>query len=277
MMAYKTILLCLNEIDRLPQLIAAARSLATLSNGHVTGLYVIPAMQVYPSAAYSALPDTFDGNQVYFKDNLPKVRSAFEAAMQQDGLSFDFHVMESTSSLLGNDAIAQGRSADLIIVSATDGTQASGVEFDYVERIVIAAGRPVLVLPFRGNAELELDDVLIGWDNGREAARAAFDALPILVKAKNVRLGSVDEAPRGAVSAASIAETLTRHGVNVEITNIPSGGMATGEVLLRAASDFGAGLVVMGAYGHSRLAEFVFGGATRHVLKNLDRPILMSH
>ncbi len=276
-MAYKTILLCLNEIGRMPQLIAAARLLGTTCNAHISGLYVIPGVQVYPAAGYAAAPDVFDGNRQYYQDHLEKTRSQFERAMKNDGLSFDFQVVDSNMPVICNEVTAQGRNADLIVISATDRKAYEGVEYDFVERLVIAAGRPVLVLPFLGDAALHLDEIILGWDAGREAARAAFDALPLLQAAKRVRIIRIDSSPRGEVESATIAETLDRHGVNVEITNVPSDGQTTGETLLRAASDHGAGLIVIGAYGHNRFTEMIFGGVTRHMVHHLDRPVLMSH
>jgi nucleotide-binding universal stress UspA family protein len=104
-----------------------------------------------------------------------------------------------------------------------------------------------------------------------------FDALPFLQKAKRVKLMSVDSKIRGALDGATIAESLDRHGVKADIATLSSDGAPIGEVLLRAAKDENAGVLVLGAYGHSRFAELVFGGATRHVLKNQDIPLLMSH
>ncbi len=276
-MAYKTILLCLNEIDRLPQLLSAARDLGAKFKAHMSGLYIIPGIQVYPSAGYAVTPDVYDGNRKYYLDNEAKVRAEFEAAMKADGLSFDFHLVDSNSPLIANDVISQGRNADLIVVSATDRKSMRGVEFDFVERLIIAAGRPVLVLPFLGDRKLNFDDVLVGWDNGREASRAVFDALPILQKAKRTRIASIDATAKGSMPGASIAESLDRHGVKVELSNLTSDGQTAGETLLRAASDYGSGLIVLGAYGHNRFTEFIFGGVTRHVVHNLDRPVLMSH
>jgi len=123
--------------------------------------------------------------------------------------------------------------------------------------------------------------VVLGWDGGREAARAAFDAMPILKQAKRVRVMRADPqkdpALRGAVAGADLAETLARHGVKAEAMGYPTDGMDAGQALLRCADDCGAGLIVMGAYAHSRLTEFIFGGATRFVLTRMNRPVLMSH
>ena len=86
-----------------------------------------------------------------------------------------------------------------------------------------------------------------------------------------------DPALRGSIAGADLAETLSRHGVKAEAQGYPTDGLDEGQALMRCAEDSGAGLIVMGAYGHSRLAEFIFGGATRFVLTRMMRPVLMSH
>ncbi|MEP6827798.1 MAG: universal stress protein, partial [Aestuariivirga sp.] len=120
-------------------------------------------------------------------------------------------------------------------------------------------------------------DVMLGWNDSRESSRAAFDALPFMQRAKRTKIVTVDAAPSGTIEGANIAETLDRDGVKCDVVNVASAGMRTGETLLRAANDHGAGLLVMGAYGHTRFTEWVMGGATRYVLRHLDRPVLMSH
>lgn len=280
-MAYKTILVSLNEVARLPQLIAAASELGRRFQAHVAGFYVVPAVQVYPSVGFEAAPQVFEGNRTFFKDNAVKVREAFEAAMKRDGLTYDFHHLDARSPVIADEVIAQGRTADLVVISATNPDEVTGVERDFVEQVMMGAGRPVLVLPYRGEAKLELNDVVLGWDGGREAARAAFDAMPILKLAKKVRVVRADPqkdpALRGAVAGADLAETLARHGVKAEAMGYPTDGMDAGQALMRCADDCGAGLIVMGAYAHSRLTEFIFGGATRFVLTRMNRPVLMSH
>ncbi|MFO1032578.1 MAG: universal stress protein [Hyphomicrobiales bacterium] len=276
-MAYKTIMLCITEIDRLPQLTAAARKLALDNDAHVTGLYVIPGIQVYPNAGLAAVPDVYDGNRKYFLDNKAAVRSAFEEAMSKDGLSFGFQEVDAATPLLSAAITNQCRAADIVVVSAVNPDEAVGAEYDFVQRVVIAAGRPVLVLPRKGEASLDYTEAMVGWDGGREAARAAFDSVPLLRKAKRVKIARVDESQRGQMGGADLAEGLARHKIKVEILNLSSDGLSAGETLLRACKDQGIGLLVMGAYGHSRFAEFVFGGATRHVINSLNIPVLMSH
>jgi nucleotide-binding universal stress UspA family protein len=274
-MAYKTILVCLNEIGRLPQLISVARELGVKFNAHIAGLYIIPGVQIYGDG-YSG-PIVNDFTRSHFEKQLPKVREEFETAMKKDKLSFDLHVVDSSVSNTLGDAVDNAYDADLVVISNTDRNSASGVESDFTERFVLAAGRPVLILPYKGEVKLKMDQIMIGWIQSRESSRAVFDALPFLKQSKKTRIVSVDVAPRGNLPAAGIAETLDRHKIKTEVINVTSDGMTTGETLLRAANDYGADILVLGAYGHSRFSEMVFGGVTRHVLRNLNRIVLMSH
>ena len=280
-MSYKTILVSLNEVGRLAELVAAAVTLARETGAHVSGLYVVPAVQVYPSVGFEAAPQVFEGNRSFFKDHGARVKQAFEAAMQREGLPHDFHMVDARTPVIAEEVVAAGRVADLVVVSATNPEEITGVERDFVEQAVMALGRPVIVLPYKGRAAISLNDVVVGWDGGREAARAVFDALPLLKQAGKVRVVRIDPQKdpslRGSVAGADLAEALSRHGVKAEAQGYPTEGQDEGQALMRCAEDAGAGLIVMGAYGHSRLAEFIFGGATRFVLNRLVCPVLMSH
>jgi nucleotide-binding universal stress UspA family protein len=276
-MAYKTILLCLNEIARLPQLLWVARQLGVKFNAHVSGLYVVPGVQIYPAAGYGAGPDIYDGTNQFFKKQLPKAKEAFETAMKQDKLSFDLQVINASHSLIVQDVVDNCRNADLVIVSNTNRDDANGVEYDFVERFVLAAGRPVLVLPYKGDVTSKFELPLIAWNETRESTRAVFDALPLLQKAKAVRIATVDLTSKTSLPGASLAESLARHDVKSELINLSSDNMKTGDVLLRATRDHSADFIVMGAYGHSRFAEMIFGGATHDILRKMDVPVLMSH
>jgi nucleotide-binding universal stress UspA family protein len=273
----RSILVSLNDIQQLPSILAATRYLATRFNAQVKGLYVIPAAQVYPMMGYDAVPVAFDGNQLFFQKHLPKVKADFEAAMKADGLEFSFQDVEGKSSQIAMEVANQARAQDISIISASQMGEGSGFEEDFSERVVMLAGRPVLVLPRNAQMKFDFTEIVLGWDGGREAARATFDALPLLRTARCVRLLEIDVAPRGVEPAAEIAETLAHHGVKTEITHVTSDGMNAGETLLRAAKNHGAGLLVMGAYGHGRFTAFIFGGATRHVFRHLSVPVLMSH
>jgi nucleotide-binding universal stress UspA family protein len=147
------------------------------------------------------------------------------------------------------------------------------------EELALGVGRPVLVVPRYGTFETFGERVLIAWNGSREATRAVHDALPLLTRATKVTVLSIDPEPdSGArVPSADITLHLARHGVSAEADSTVALDMAVGDMLLSRAADLGANLLVMGAYGHSRVREMVLGGATRHILQHMTVPVLMSH
>lgn len=280
-MSLKTIVVSLNDITRLDATLEFAGSLAARFNAGVTGVYVIPAVQVYPSIGFEAVPQVFDGHRVFFKEKLQSVKAAFETALKRFGQDSKFECVDAREPAVAGGLMRFVRRADLAILTVPVAETAAGIESDFVENVLMAAGRPVIALPRTGTLKLSLDEVVVGWNGAREATRAVFDALPILKLAGNVRIVIIDPQDdpefRDRVAGINITEALARHGVNCFAESLATGGLEHGDALLRKAREAGAGLIVMGAYGHSRLAEFVFGGATRSVIDHLDRPVLFSH
>src|SRR5262249_16615355 len=152
---------------------------------------------------------------------------------------------------------------------------------DLPERLILGAGRPVLVVPYAGRFERIGERVLLAWNASREATRAANDALALLERATKVTVLSVNprRGPTGHrdIPGADIALHLARHGVRCEASSITTDEVGLDDMLLSQAADSDADLIVMGGYGHSRLGELVLGGATRHILRQITVPVLMSH
>jgi nucleotide-binding universal stress UspA family protein len=280
-MPIKTIAVSLNDIHRLDATLNYAVALSGKFQAQVTGVYVIPAVQVYPSIGFEAVPQVFDGHRLLFKEKLESVRAAFEGAMRKAGQDCRFETVDAREPAVAGGLLRFVRRADLAVITVPATEASAGIEADFVENVVMAAGRPVIALPATGSLGFSLDNVVIGWNGAREATRAVFDALPLLRLAGKVHILIVDPQDdpefRDRVAGINISEALTRHGVNCTAESISTGGMDHGEALLREAAGRQAGLIVMGAYGHSRLAEFVFGGATRFVIDHLDRPVFFSH
>ena len=122
--------------------------------------------------------------------------------------------------------------------------------------------------------------ITIAFDDSREASRAVFDAMDLLRNAKSVRLLSVGPPPRegsnDAIPGAEMAATLARRGIACEVDHVTPDGRSIGDVILGRVGDMGSDLLVMGIYGHSKLREFVFGGVTRHILRHMTVPVLVS-
>jgi nucleotide-binding universal stress UspA family protein len=166
---------------------------------------------------------------------------------------------------------------DLVIVGQTDPENG---EYDdlIVESALFDSGRPVIVAPYIQKDPLKLDRVVVCWDAGRTAARAVADAMPLLERADKVNVISVSQRPGSdqEIPGVDVAEHLARHGVNVEVQRIVS-DIDVAASILSCAADSATDLLVMGAYGHSRLREFILGGVTRGILQSVTVPVLMSH
>jgi nucleotide-binding universal stress UspA family protein len=174
--------------------------------------------------------------------------------------------------------VGQARVRDLTIVPVPEGDQPQQW---YAESVIFGSGRPVIVLPHarKLGSELELSRIAVAWDASRPASRAIADALPILQKAKRVDVVTVvneKELPDGP-SAASLAKNLATHGIDVSIETVDAAGRKVGTVFESYMQSHNINLLVMGAYGHSRLREFILGGATKSMLSRPPIPILFSH
>lgn len=167
-----------------------------------------------------------------------------------------------------------GRMADLIVTGR--GPPGSPVPVQVLEAALLQTGRPLLLLPQQPPA-LMPGTVAIAWKDRPEAARAVAAAMPLLRRAGRVVVLCADEGAGRDPSAERLVRALSWHHGHVSLADLPQGAGPPVEALLRAAAELGAGLLVMGGYGHSRLREFMFGGFTERVLHSADLPVLMTH
>lgn len=147
------------------------------------------------------------------------------------------------------------------------------------EALIFESGRPVLMLPREPRKAFALNTATIAWDFSRPAARAVGDALPLLTRTKRVHIVTVTNEKRidTTRSGPELAKHLARHGVDVILETVDAAGRSIGTALEAAARAHDSDLLVMGAYGHSRLREFVLGGATRSMTTHPPLPVLLSH
>src|SRR6266542_3596702 len=151
----------------------------------------------------------------------------------------------------------------------------------YAESIIFGSGRPIVILPYerKRSGSFALDTVIVAWDFSRPATRAMADAIPILEKAKRVCVLTVtkEKAIDTRRSGAELAKHLARHGADVVLDEVDAKGRSIGDVFEAHVTYRNADLLVMGAYGHSRLREFVLGGATKSMLARPPVPVFLSH
>jgi nucleotide-binding universal stress UspA family protein len=202
----------------------------------------------------------------------------FEAAAKRSQISCQTLVPEA--SLPGaTEAFANlARAYDLVVLKQS-GSDDDVASQDMIEAALFNSGRPVLIVPYIQKAGFSVKRVLVCWDGSRAAARAVGDAIPLIAKANNVQVltvvtGKFDE---NDVKGADIAEHLARYKLRTELTRLPAPDIDVPSAILSHAADMNADLIVMGGYGHSRLRDFVLGGATRGLLQSMTIPTLMSH
>jgi len=204
-----------------------------------------------------------------------KLKTAFEAALAREGIMGEWRQVEGTTPEI---LALHGRYADLLVLGQDDPESDSA---GLLEAVVFDSGRPVLAIPFVGSFKTIGKRVLVGWNASREATRALHDALPLIAKAETTTVFLANPKRgldgHGEEPGADIARHLARHGMKAEVAKAIADDVPDSALLLNHASDMGADLLVMGAYGHSRLREFILGGMTRSVLREMTVPVLLSH
>ena len=274
---YKTLLVPVDGRSKSARSLEVACRLADAHDAHVVGLFVEPSGYI-PSAARAEVGDLLrDLQQKAIEQETGQAKAVFDSALKLSGLT---RAEWRTARRPGAEAVAlHARYADLVIINQTDVQSPDATHFG--DSVLLAAGRPVLLVPYAGELKPVGRNVLVCWNASREASRAVTDALPLLRRAARVTVLTVDGRPsaggHGDAPGSDIALYLARHGVNTVATQTVSGDIDAGNVILSRAADLEADLIVMGAYGHSRVREIVMGGATRTVLQTMTVPVLMSH
>jgi len=281
-MSYKDLLVVLDSNAASRRRIDLAAALAERFAAHLVGLYPLPVAEAPRHLGYydPALLDPFFYEvRQRAQEAADKEREAFEHAASLRGLSAEWRALDEGPD---SDPALHARYVDLAILGQLDPDRG---DLELIrprpEQVTLASGRPVLIVPYAGHYETVGQRVLIGWNASREATRAVNDAMPLLAAADVVTVLTIDarEGPdaHGELPGADISLHLARHGVKAEIERTVSAGIPAGEVLLSRAADLGADLLVIGAYGHSRVRELLLGGATRSILQSMTLPVLMSH
>ncbi len=277
-MTYKTIAVWLDAKRSAPA--DAAILLAREFGSHLSALSHVDVARLSPFVR-AGLGEEFVREQMRrAQADAAAAGAAFDAIARREGLA------SVEVRCLHGDPVqglaTSARYADLLVLGQADAETVDGPEQrDFPDHALLAAGRPTLMIPYAGTFPVFGEHAVVAWSATRESTRAVTDALPLLKRAKRVTVIVGDADPgyggHGEAPGSDIALYLARHGVKVEVSLERTAGLDVGSLLLSRISDLGADLLVMGAYGHSRLRELVMGGVTRTILKEMTVPVLMSH
>jgi nucleotide-binding universal stress UspA family protein len=255
-----------------------AVSLGDAFEAHVLGI-AVSYEPIIPGTVMGGIPPEIIESQR--AESNGKARAAiarFGQAAKRAGISAETRTISATISGAADQIGRIGRRFDLIVVGQP-GRKESVPDEVVDEGVLFQSGRPVVFVPFIHKGGLKLDRILICWDGGRAAARAVADSMPFLKKAKQTEIIIISDKPpkQDELPGADLGEHLARHGLKVEVKRITSPDTDVPSTILSYAADSDADVIVMGGYGHSRLREFVLGGATRGLLEAMTVPVLMSH
>jgi nucleotide-binding universal stress UspA family protein len=277
--SYKTILVHCDANPKVSQRLAVAAELAQRHNAHLVGVHMRPPFEA-PTFfdGTMAMGNLFEAYETAAKADQDAAAEAFAKAIKGTHLAHEWRVVDG---YVDEQLAIQARYADLLVLGQTDPQSESPTPPASPESVVLATGRPALVVPHIGAPAKPAKTVMLCWNASRESARAASDALPFLKEAKKVMVLVVDAkttaSGHGAEPGADVATWLARHGVEVTVQRDVAADADVGGVILSRAADHDVDLIVMGLYGHSRLREMVLGGASRTLLASMTVPVLMAH
>jgi nucleotide-binding universal stress UspA family protein len=275
-MAYATVMVGLSVDQPNEARLEIAGQLAERLGARVIG---IAAAEFSPPLYFTSgeqAQKLVDQGRAAIKNRVAEVESEFRAAMQNRVTEVEWRCAEDFPSRY---IVQQARASDILVVGeAGRATIADPFVQVSPSDLVMQTGRPLLVVPDACNW-LDLRSVLIAWKDTAEARRAVADALPLLHKASDITIVEIVEEQADRTAALSrvkdVAAWLSRHGVSAS-GQVPEECGEAGGLLERIASEVGAGVVVAGAYGHSRLREWILGGVTRRLVNPSSRCSLLS-
>lgn len=274
-MAYKTIL-NVTGVDQGDHDLRLAADLCAQVDAHLSALVVAIAAPP-PMGDAVMMADLWAKERQAVLERVTEraeVVSAFLAKIGRRGdVSSDYPDLAWVDEAVG----LRARYTDLTVIGP-EILKTETLKSKIIEGILFSSGRPLLLVPEGFTATLKPKRVVVAWDSSFEASRALREALDMLDEADEIHVTLVDpvadDMGQGAEPGTDVAAYLSRRGLNVTVDRLPSSGHSVAEVLSRHAVDTAAELMVMGAYGHSRLRERLFGGVTKSMLAAPPLPIL---
>ncbi len=273
----KTLATVLSTAEDDAWLLPAAVSLATQFEAHLIGLcpseIFLPASGFAEAGQVGIVAELMQRQQ----EEVARVGERFAEATRAQDFVAEFRAQETTMISAENFLLGNLRGADLI-VAARPGPHAESSRWRLLEEVIRHSGRPVLVLPEGPPSGDLFAHLMIGWSDTREATRAAHDAITLAkprAKVDILHAGRSGEEP-GAAYRQDMAAAFDRHNFDVTVLERePSDGSA-GHALIQAATERGADVIAVGAFGHSRVYDFVVGAVTHYLLENAEVPVLFS-
>lgn len=270
----KTILVPICHEQGAEERIECAISMANTFDAHVKALHILTPLENMTSAIhhdFTSSIELYSQFQQEAEAEADKLREKFEQKLINSGVRFDW--CQEKGNLLTY-LYTYSRASDIAIVSQR------GESYDdilnYVNDFIIDSGLPVLAIPRNANNDVAPKNILVAWDGSKESAKATHDALPFLKNADKVTVLTISDDKKEDLPEADICIHLARHDVNAEALTLTNQA-SVAKCIMETATNVNADMIVAGAWGHKRLQELIFGGATRTLISNQKLPVLFAH
>jgi nucleotide-binding universal stress UspA family protein len=273
----KTVLLYVGNDDGFAARMQCALDITRANDGH------LHCLQILQFGAYAAM-DTYGGIALMADviSELEKIadetQSRVEADLANQGVSWSFtrSAMDASSAIIGASSLS-----DILVMSRPSNGKDNAAEMTIVGDAVMSCKIPVLVVPESKKSFDSTGTAMVAWNGSVEAAHALRNAVPLLTRASKVLIATIERTAdmqrKDYFPSTAASEYLSRHGISSELITETANSGGVNEALGLLATGHGAEYLVMGAYGHSRAREYIFGGVTRAILKAMPLPLLLSH
>ena len=278
-MALKDILVHMDSSPAAPARLDHAIRLAQKHDAHLVALYVVAIAPIHQYTEADLGPELIEAHDKFMRESAAQAKVVFDAHTQAAGIRTEWRQAEGAVPEM---VTLHARYADVVVLGQRMKDRLdAGAAPELPDHVVLDVGRPAIVIPHGHSTESTGDRVLLAWNAGGAAARAANDALPILEAASEVRILVINPESgilaHGDMPGADIATHLARHNVHGEVVQVNIGDRSqVADELLKQVAAFGADFLVMGSYGSFRLRELVFGGVTRRILETMTVPTFLS-
>lgn len=286
-MSIKSILVPVSAADVGEQALKAALAVARRFDAHIEALHVrADPKGLVPYAGEgmngSMIEEIMEVTEREGDERATSTHKMFDAFVSGNGLSVKTEANDGGVSIAWREEIGRedeivalrGRVADLTVVGRPVKEAALPSPIT-LEAALLETGRPILIVPPAGAAELPAS-IGVAWEGSMEAARAVEAALPMLQAAQSVTVVTGEESAAPMIPPEDLVQYLAWHGVKAAIHRFNPGTMEIGAALLGETMKVGANMMVKGAYSHSRLRQMILGGRTRHIISNCEIPVLLA-
>ena len=275
----KTILVCLTTLEHADTLMRVAVPLARKHSAHLIGLHTLESLLIYPNIAMHIPDPSFEAFNNSQNTVTNQIKDVFTQHTENEGFYCECRILPAGAVSAAERMVESARAADLVIMSQED-KDADRYDQRHVQvQVIKECGRPVIIVPLDYEGPEIGKNAILGWSDAREAARAAHDLISVVngdAKLTVLRVGRVPMDTLKDFEGVDITETFARHGLDATLEHRDPAGADIADVLNQVAFEKGADLIISGAFGHSRVYDFVIGATTHALLKKSKLPVMFS-